>query len=192
LNALKRTAAAVRDRFRRAGEREARQILEAAGLTDDPLARSVARQIGRLEAMTRRLESHHERRGYFDKGGQIKSSVSQEISVISKLLDEARRLFGELREFRGKQVAPGTVYTATLGDGTPVPRDHSDQIDAPAEPADAEAPTSEGEGTEEIPPEPQKPHAPEAPEPTAPERAVTRESGDVRPSPAAVHGWIDL
>ncbi len=195
LNALKRTAAAVRDRFRRVGEREARRILEAAGLTDDPLARSVARQVGRLEAMARRLEAHHERRGYFTRAGEIKGSVSQEIQVIAKLLDEARRLFGELRDYRGTQVEPGAVYVSTLGDGTPVPRDHSDQIDAPAAPAEDEAPSEDREATEEIPAEPHEPAdplEPEAPEPSAPEPAVTREMGDARPSPAAEHGWIGL
>jgi hypothetical protein len=99
LNEAKRGARATRDKHRRRGEREALNILKASGLKGDPLARLVARQVGRLEAMVHRLEHHHELRGYFNQANELKPSVAREADTIGKLLDEARRLFEQLREF---------------------------------------------------------------------------------------------
>ena len=93
LSDAKRTARARRDKYRRRGEREAREILAASGLGEDPLAKLVARQIARLEAMAHRLEGWHDVRGYFTAAGELKASVSKEIDVIGRLLDEARKLF---------------------------------------------------------------------------------------------------
>jgi hypothetical protein len=98
LNAAKHDARLARDRHRRRGEREAREILVAAGLQGDPLARLVARQIGRLEAMAHRLEAWHEHRGYFTAAGELKGSVSKQTEVVARLLDEARRLMEALKE----------------------------------------------------------------------------------------------
>ena len=45
----------------------------AAGMERDPVARLVARQIGRLEGLVFRLESYHSARGYFGKDGVLNS-----------------------------------------------------------------------------------------------------------------------
>jgi hypothetical protein len=98
LNEAKRGARATRDRFRRRGEREALAILKASGLAHNPLARLVSRQVGRLEAMVHRLEHHHELRGYFTQGNELKASVKQELEAIGGLLDRAHRLFQALHD----------------------------------------------------------------------------------------------
>ena len=109
LNEKKRGARALRDRHRRRGEREARAILQAHGLGEDPLARLVARQMGRLEAMVHRLEAWHEVRGYFTAAGELKASVAKEIEVIGRLLDEARKILDNLRPKGRSGDDPGSL-----------------------------------------------------------------------------------
>ena len=98
LHAGKNAARASRDRHRKKAEREARQILADFRLADDPWSKFLIRQVGRLEAMVYRLESHHSGRGYFTRQGDLKTSVSTEVAIIGKLLDEARRLLDKRRE----------------------------------------------------------------------------------------------
>lgn len=105
LSEAKRLARVRRDKYRRRGEREARKILATSGLGEDPLAKLVARQIARLEAMAHRLEAWHDVRGYFTAAGELKASVSKEIDVIGRLLDEARKLF-DSRTPRGSGGGP--------------------------------------------------------------------------------------
>jgi len=122
LSEAKRTIRATRDRHRRTAEREARAVLAAAGLADDPLARLVAKQLRRLETMAGRLEDHLERRGYFKRDGSPSPAAVKLVDVVDRLLGEARRLFEGLRgEGRGTSLEAlvKTEYVATFSDCEP-------------------------------------------------------------------------
>lgn len=182
LNAGKHAAAVARDRFRRRGEREARAILAAAGLQNDPTARMVARQVGRLEAMAHRLEEWHTRRGYFTRQGELKGSVGREVEVINHLLGEARRLLEQLSTDSGTLAADGVfrIGTCSCQASAVEPRPV-----AAASPAVASSPLSEGEATAEKRSKPVAPSAP--PEQHTLAAAIRPVSGD----PAGL-GWIPL
>ena len=113
----KRAARKARDKHRAKAQREVREILKAYGLDHDPLGKMVGRQVGRLEAIVYRLESHHSARGYFTREGDIKASVNQEIATVGKLLDEARRLLEKLGDLRPKGDGGYVRHVAVFSDG---------------------------------------------------------------------------
>ncbi|MCI0656866.1 MAG: hypothetical protein L0170_07320 [Acidobacteria bacterium] len=201
LNEAKRGARATRDKHRRRGEREALSILKASGLQGDPLARLVARQVGRLEAMVHRLEHHHELRGYFNQANELKPSVAREADTIAKLLDEARRLFEQLREFSpARKVKPDVeqvhrveyvgVDEASEPQGTPSWTDPAtlaaafaaSRISGPPLPGveldGSESVKEAGEKKPEKKPPPEAPSPPSSEPPTRPETAAEK------------YGWI--
>jgi hypothetical protein len=177
LTDAKRAAAVVRDRFRRRGEREARDILKAAGLEREPLARLVARQIGRLEAKVARLQEHHERRGHFDRAGLLKASVSVEARFIGDLLGEARRLFEQLQARGAADPANGDIEFKVRASAPmqPYEVDPSAEVDAashalattspggatslPGEPSGADGEESRALGAPARPPRPVAPRS---------------------------------
>jgi hypothetical protein len=96
LSEKKRTARELRDKYRRRGERVAREMLRELGLTDSPLARGVAKDLGRLEALAFRLETWLDARGWFKRDGELKSAVTRYIDVLSEKLGDYRRLLDQL------------------------------------------------------------------------------------------------
>ncbi len=114
-----RKAREQRDSHRRRAEREALEILRAAGLEHDPTAALVARQMRRLETVASRLESFLEARGFFQRGGDPKPAVRTLIETTDRLLGEARRLLDQLAG-RAEAAVPGqtvlqVVFAQTQG-----------------------------------------------------------------------------
>src|SRR5262249_11940712 len=64
-----------------------------------------------------RLQEHHDRRGHFNKAGDLKPSVLTEAKFIGDLLGEARRLFEEIRQQSAALPADG-VFRCELADGS--------------------------------------------------------------------------
>jgi hypothetical protein len=121
LNAAKRTHAEMRDRYRRRGERLARAMLTELGLADSPMAKAVARDLGRLEALAFRLETWFGSRGYFTRDGQIKPAVSKYLDVIGDKLGSYRRLLEVLCQNAVGAAPVGDVeYVVCFEDGTPI------------------------------------------------------------------------
>ncbi len=128
LNTLKRGVRATRDKHRRKAEAEALAILAGCGLTDDPLAGLVARQVRRLETMAGRLEAHLDSRGVFLRDGSVKPAVKSFVEVVERLLGEARRLLEQLASLAPKSVGD-VVFRAYVDDDSPL---HPDATPGPA------------------------------------------------------------
>lgn len=121
LNAAKVEARVQRDRHHRAARREARAILTAYSLDGNPLAVYIGRNLARLEAMTHRLEAHHNRRGYFDKSGALKPSAVREVDVVAQAIGESRRLLDQVSAAAAPQqpVEVRHVFSACARCGQP-------------------------------------------------------------------------
>jgi hypothetical protein len=126
LNTLKRGVRATRDKHRRKAEAEAHAILVGCGLERDPLAGLVARQVRRLETMAGRLEAHLDTRGVFLRDGSVKPAVASFVSVVERLLGEARRLLEQLAA-SARPPEKDMNYVCHFADGTMV-----GTLDAPA------------------------------------------------------------
>jgi hypothetical protein len=112
----------ARETHKRKALKEARMILKRAGLENDPMSILVARQIARLESLAAVLEAHHEVRGYFERGGVLRASVSKYIETVDRLLGEARRLINALGG--GTQDTTLTqLIEKSIGDGPAIPVD---------------------------------------------------------------------
>lgn len=99
LLAAKRDKRKDRDRHRQAGERLVRQIIEDAGLTEDPVARMLSGALRDLEEMRSRLSETLTNRGFFaSKTGDPRPAVKLLLDTVARQLAEARSLVGTLRE----------------------------------------------------------------------------------------------
>jgi hypothetical protein len=96
-----RTARETRNRFRRAAERESREILAALGLSGHPLARRIARRLTDTESEIGRLRNFIDTRGRLDRAGNPRPAFTEYNRAQERDRAELRQLLDRLSEVAG-------------------------------------------------------------------------------------------